>query len=275
MIKNILKLTFILLFLGGQVNCQIIDSALIKATYNFIYRPDSTNSNLTRNDVMILEIGNNVSKFYSYYRYMRDSIIKAQIEGQHKMEQSKLLMDMRGIAKNGSSTVIYRDNKSNIYTVIASLGLSTYLLKDSVKDLKWNILEDTSNILGYLCTKAFTRFRGRDYEAWFTNQIPVSCGPYKFGNLPGLVLDIKELKGNFEYKLLSLELYKNKNPIVFEKSKFIIVSRNKLKKLVKLMIEDPFAFAASQGMTLTTKTVNGISTLPPPKKIAYNPIELK
>jgi hypothetical protein len=41
--------------------------------------------------------------------------------------------------------------------------------------------------------------------AWFSSEIPISEGPYKFTGLPGLVMEISDVKNNFRYKLISLK----------------------------------------------------------------------
>jgi len=44
--------------------------------------------------------------------------------------------------------------------------------------------DDTLTVAGYVCQKATCLFRGRDYTAWFSNDIPISNGPWKFGGFP-------------------------------------------------------------------------------------------
>ncbi|MBU2929794.1 GLPGLI family protein [Winogradskyella psychrotolerans] len=62
-------------------------------------------------------------------------------------------------------------------------------------DFNWQITEETKNIGEYLCYKATTEnFRGRNYEVWFTYEIPVSTGPWKFHGLPGLILEVHDDK---------------------------------------------------------------------------------
>jgi GLPGLI family protein len=43
-------------------------------------------------------------------------------------------------------------------------------------------------ILGMECHYAKTKFRGREWKVWFTEEIPVSLGPWKLNGLPGLIL---------------------------------------------------------------------------------------
>ena len=251
-----------------------MDSAFLKAKYKFSYRPDSNSLNLYREDVQILETGQKFSKFWSYYNMILDSVINSQYNNQGNTGGSAPSVDLRGIP-SGSSKVFFRNNKTGVFTIRHELGLYTYQFADSVKDLRWNITTDTATFLGYKCTKAYTTFRGRSYEAWFAPEISLPVGPHLFTGLPGLILELKEQKGYFEYKLVSLEFLKKKEQILFEAKKITIVTRKEYRKLVRFMYENPDGFAASQGMIFRTKSINGVTNPPPPPKPPYNPIELE
>jgi GLPGLI family protein len=71
------------------------------------------------------------------------------------------------------------------------------LITDSVPNIDWVIVKkEVKKINGYICNKAITHFRGRDYEAWFTPEIPITFGPFKFKGLPGLILILNSTGGN-------------------------------------------------------------------------------
>lgn len=55
--------------------------------------------------------------------------------------------------------------------------------------LNWKIHTETKQIGSFLCKKATTRFRGRNYTAWFTPKIAVQDGPWKLHGCPGLILE--------------------------------------------------------------------------------------
>src|SRR5699024_5708709 len=58
--------------------------------------------------------------------------------------------------------------------------------------LDWQITDESKEIGGYIAIKAEVTFRGRDFVAWFTPEIPISAGPWKFYGLPGLILVVKD-----------------------------------------------------------------------------------
>lgn len=62
--------------------------------------------------------------------------------------------------------------------------------KEEFEKIKWQFTNQTKTISGYMCHKAQCRFRGRNYTAWFTPEIPIRLGPWKFNNLPGAILQV-------------------------------------------------------------------------------------
>lgn len=64
----------------------------------------------------------------------------------------------------------------------------------------WSILDESKEVCGYTCRKAVCHWRGRDYVAWFTTDIPVSAGPWKFGGLPGLIMKIADSTNTYSWE---------------------------------------------------------------------------
>ncbi len=87
---------------------------------------------------------------------------------------------------------------------------------DDFFDWNWEITDDEKNINGYLCKKAITRIQGYYFEAWFTQEIPISAGPEKFDGLPGLILYVNT--GGVEFIAKSISFPEVLKPI--EQPKF-------------------------------------------------------
>ena len=86
------------------------------------------------------------------------------------------------------------------------LGIGVLHYTDSVPAIDWSFIPDTTrNILGYECQLAQCDFAGRHYSAWFSTELPLPYGPYKFGGLPGLILQLQDDEGQFMWTAESFE----------------------------------------------------------------------
>ncbi len=81
-----------------------------------------------------------------------------------------------------------------------------HVILEKLPTLRWEILNDTLNILNFKTQKAKVNFRGRDYFAWFSTEIKISDGPYKFYGLPGLILKIQSTDSKYTFEVYSVKL---------------------------------------------------------------------
>ena len=86
---------------------------------------------------------------------------------------------------------------------------------------------------------------GRECVAWFSKDIPLNEGPYKFRGLPGLIFEILDTRNQFIFKLIKsyqlentystldfLEIHGNQKPL--------LISEEKLEKIKINFFKDPF-----------------------------------
>lgn len=120
---------------------------------------------------------------------------------------------------------IYPVKNDTLYNV-DYIDEKTMMYYDVFETPKWTLTEDEKKISGYNCIKAFTHFRGRNFTAWFTPEIPVNFGPWKFRGLPGLILEIYDEEKNFTWYATKISKdvffsefypdYKNKTKLSFK-----------------------------------------------------------
>jgi len=70
--------------------------------------------------------------------------------------------------------------------------------------MKWELTTVEAVILNKRCFSAKTHFRGRDYTAFYAPSIERTDGPWKFGGLPGLILQIKSDDNIFQYSVVKI-----------------------------------------------------------------------
>ncbi|MDB5140317.1 MAG: hypothetical protein JWR12_2233 [Mucilaginibacter sp.] len=67
----------------------------------------------------------------------------------------------------------------------------TYLLRDSLKNIKWKFTDEVRDIAGYPCHRANGLILDSVYVvAFYTDKIPISGGPESFSGLPGMILQV-------------------------------------------------------------------------------------
>lgn len=66
-----------------------------------------------------------------------------------------------------------------------------FLLKDTLRKIKWKITDERREIAGYSCRRANALVLDSIYVvAFYTDEIPVSGGPESFNGLPGMILGV-------------------------------------------------------------------------------------
>ncbi len=80
-----------------------------------------------------------------------------------------------------------------------------YLIKEPIPTMQWQLHKDTKIIKNQTLHKATTTFRGRNYTAWCALDYPISIGPWKFNNLPGLAFEITEDHENYSWYLTDIK----------------------------------------------------------------------
>ena len=223
--KQALFISFFLLnhFLFSQV----------KVTYEVIYKPDTTENKFNRED-MSLKHFEGKSYFYNETKFKLDSIY------------DKITAEFlrTGITPNVSLKYelnfgIYKDfTKQEIYE-IQNISSRDFMFKINLSKQNWNIDRKTKKIHNYSCKKATINFGGRLWEAWFTDEIPINDGPYKFSGLPGLILEIYDSEKDYHFLAtgISKQIENFRLPTSFFKT-----SQENFLKLKNKLITDPPLF---------------------------------
>ena len=195
----------------------VLDRAHMKCLYRYVYTFDTLKNEL-RDDLLILQIGKEVSKCYSYYTFQCDSL-------QRTPDGAKVWSELfrRAIEKDGiygdfphvrMSTYVYKNYPTGQMTITDRISLQGYRYADSLHTQMWMMGDSTREVLGYTCQQATADFRGRHWTAWFATDIPVSDGPWKLGGLPGLILEAYDKGHQYTFTAVGLERVAEE-PIVF------------------------------------------------------------
>ena len=218
------KMIYFLLFLLIPIlgfSQKKLDNAYLKCQYEYIWKQD-TLSGKTRDDLLILQIGENLSKCYSYYSNEVDSIM-ALPNGDElwtqifEAELKKKGVAARNFPRKRMRTYVYKNYPSGKMTVTDGVSLQDFIYEDELNAQQWEIKDSTKTILDYPCQMAACNFRGREWTAWFTTDIPVSDGPWKFGGLPGLIMEAYDKGNQYVFTIVGLQKVEDE-PIFFSET---------------------------------------------------------
>jgi GLPGLI family protein len=247
-----------------------VDSGNIRVWYAL--NPIDINDSKTYDDLQRLEIGKYISKYYSHFVYTSDSLCTEWGKKHPKTQSAPNRMGDAGKRSDSWSEYHYseyfKDFLNDTFTEYARMprNIPNYQYAETVPVQEWEIQDDTSTIAGYPCQKAITRFRGRDYIAWFALDIPINNGPWKFGGLPGLILKVYDKEKLYLFECIKIENNKKKYPIrKYNYKDFSKVKRQKVLQLQKELNEDYFKIA---GWVMVNQSKEFI-------KIPYYPLELE
>ncbi len=207
----------------------------------FIYQvtatPDSTNTE-KKTEQAYLDTDGKQSFFYAENTMKRDSLME-RMRATKNFERSQ----MENLRSNLQFT-IEKDlvNQSLVYK--SRIGRDQYSYNETY-DFQWKILPETVKIGDYETQKAETQFGGRTWYAWFTLQVPLQDGPYKFGGLPGLIVKVQDAKGDYSFDLMQAKkIAQIQQPQ--SRGQYINISKSKYTELEKKLQKDPSSVLNSQ-----------------------------
>jgi len=177
------KIHFLLLF---------IFSLGFSQTHRFIYevnfKRDSTENSITKENYH-LDITDNESVYYNRDYFIMDSVFAANAQLP---------------APPSMSNVIKHKLDSDDFEEYELLEYELLKIPSTTKQ-NWKLSDEKKQFQDFNLQKAETDWAGRHWIAWFSPQIPFNTGPYKFGGLPGLIVELNDSKNNFNFQLIKSE----------------------------------------------------------------------
>ena len=223
---------------GAISKYKVIDTAVYEVSYAIVAKlyTDPEYRHIEYKDVQTLLIGKRISATYS------KNILKLREEAEEEMRRgAKTVNGFSGITFPEDIFKGYPSSKELTASYRLFLGAGYGRYTEPKPNFGWEILPETKNILGYKCQKAKGKFRGREYIAWFSSDIPRSDGPWKFCGLPGLILAVQDTKGDFVFTCTAIE-NKKSTPIRFWTYPHIETTRDKLRRTILRMHKQPIVF---------------------------------
>ena len=170
---------------------------VMRYEYTMTYKPGTEKDTLIE-DTVFLDVWENNSRFATAERVKFIEFIADDNNQMWRLET----VDPPNM-KHGQNWIIERKEKDNYYlTKVGSTFLKT---KESLDLINWNILSELSDYEGMEVQKAIGDYKGRSWTVWFTKEIPLLEGPYKFKNLPGFVVKATSADGDYLFEFIKSE----------------------------------------------------------------------
>lgn len=227
--------TFLLLLLSVWCSSQIQ-----RFTYEYHFITDSTNRADVKKELMLLDIGEKGSKFYSYDVFVTDSIINSDLEKQGDTGLPTAFIKP-GNYKGQVRSQVTKEYPSFTTYLHTSLSSDFYKILETEKPI-WKIHPEKSKIGNYSAQKATTKYLGREWTAWFSTDFPFQDGPYKFHGLPGLIVKLEDKRQTQIMTLVANKTVKksfDKEMVFNKRDNEIAVNNAQFNKLWREYVKDP------------------------------------
>lgn len=247
-------------------NYTIIDSCLYEVRYSLKTMPTHySGKKEPTEDVCILQIGNKLSKSYSQTVYENDSLYTSLLK--------KGADSYPALQEVITPIEIYKNYSKVNYCITTYRTMGQYspvlLCEEEMPNFDWKINPEKKEILGYSCSLATTSYRGRDFEVWFTPDIPIFDGPWKFGGLPGLILHVHDTEEQYVFECIGFKQMEKKLPIKYWDLPYKKVNHGEYMSILKRMYKTPKLWLESVGSGLHAGKQSHLITFP------FNELELE
>lgn len=242
-----------------------LDRSFIECVYS--HKVHDPIDGRTREEFKILEIGNKFSQYSCYGYYQIDSIIKLHYpNGLTRNEYHSL-----GRGRNTTLTSVVKDLESRVINVYDNVFMDHYEYSEDYPDIEWKLESGIDTICGQVCHKATATFRGRNWTAWYCD-VPQNNGPWKFGNLPGLILKVEDDKK--EHIFEAIQLRNSDKDFGLKRLRREKTTREKFNKALADFKTTPRSFLMGNSNIPLPTDANGKVDMPN-DRLFFNPIELE
>lgn len=275
---------FVALYVHAQVNQPVVvfnkqeplDTCLLEVTYRLKMVTDTLDRDERVEDRIVLKIGKQVSRNYSYKIYYADSLGRALAD--------RGAESIPGVKGTAFPEEVFYDKVNRRFQVFyrACTGMPIYTYEEPVSPIAWKLTSQQKEIAGYLCHEAIGNFRGRRYTTYFTMDVPFPEGPYKFVGLPGLILSLSDDHRDYVWECIGLKkgspqdiIYRNSDP---NNSEIVETDRKQLRKIVAQMYRDMVGIQSAIGQEVYVMGSDGkyhVAKSGDVPAAPYNPLEME
>lgn len=254
-------LSFVFFLFSLFYFCQ--EKVDIGIAYTLTYKIDSTSQNF-KTENFLLYANKERSKFLSAVTYTKDSL------SQNSNNKKDLALRYR----TPNDYYIIIEPQTNTISQFQNL-VNANVYYSSNENIKWHIEKETKQIMNLKCRKATIELFGRNWVAWFSEEYAFPFGPYKFYNLPGLIIEVYDSRNDYHFVATQIKQKKDKLVDFDLRKKYLETPKDtfwKLNKQNKNEVSPIFNDLRFEDPTVLPKMKKNLEER---QKRENNPLELK
>ena len=183
--KKFIALLLVITCSPGFSREIIPNSSDLSVSYTMIYKNHLTSkSTQTANTTLIVK---NQESLFTFEGMMNFNQI-----------QKERALTMADLLTNKVPVHFLIKSKGDQVEHFETIGSDSYSFKEKVNH-SWKLIDRDTLIHGFVCKNATLNYGGREWNAWYAPEIPISVGPYKFHGLPGLIMAINDREHVFSF----------------------------------------------------------------------------
>jgi len=244
----------------------VIEPCLYRVYYSIEYHPIAKTPSPSYEWIQLLQVGETAQRYLDYGSWQADSILDHGVKVGLRPEDFIPAYYSAGKRSLSGSHLLFRQTEGKMEGFDRILK-DHFTYEEPIPHQPWELVPGDSVIAGYACHRAQTHYRGRDYTAWYTEEIPLSYGPYKFRGLPGLIACIYDQDRDYVFTLQGFERAPAEEMIYRKEREYFKTTREHLLEAKRRYMANPGGYSSSKIV------VQGKKPVRPPKP--YNPIELE
>ena len=199
--KILVTMTALVLTMAAQAQISAIDTAQFVAVYDYECRTaDDEGKNVVDKMEIVVQIGQTVTKSMPRSKYV---LTDEQKDVVAEYLEEFLHMPTIWIGWPEGRTTVREFFFPNEFEGC-----------ESTPEIRWKLTDDTLEVCGYRCSQATATFRGVEWRVFYTEEIPLSAGPWRLRGLPGLIVKAESKSHTF----CLAELRQETTPIIFEQN---------------------------------------------------------
>lgn len=255
-------ITFLLLFLVA-INSFAQPKADIEVSYSEISFYENGKE---RNHKYHLLANPTQSKFYNPHSEEIDSLTSTPegLANFKKTQQAALQamlaqgsIDVTKMPRKVESLYVLKSSADSIMTIYDLLGTDEPVYyTEPHSEMTWEVGYSTKTILGYECIQADIDYHGRHWTAWFTPEIPIQDGPWKFHGLPGLILEVRDAGGKYGYVADGIEKSEKAINGVYGAEQYEKRDRKAILRAKRAMRDNPMGRFKAKGINVEISPEN-------------------